>query len=125
MSVLFKFQSIRWNSSKSEIKFEGCFLSNKKGKRFQVDGVKRIVAKGESLYLCKIKRNLGKHIDEVFKFLVLDDETIKGYDISERQLVGKNVNGQFMFDSDFYQGMRKVNQMSHTEKIDLSAPRES
>lgn len=121
MSTKFFYQSVRWDSLKQEIHFVGAYLGGNRGRRFQVDGLKRIVAAGEKLYLCKIPCKVGKHMDETFKMFVLDDERIDGIGKENVQLVGQNVRGQFLLAKEFGEGMKRITRMNRVAKIDLGS----
>jgi len=107
MSVKFCYNIIHWDKQRLEITFEGAYLASG-GKKFEVSGLKRVVYKGEKLYLCKIKINIGRHIDETFKLFVLDDERASQMGQDNIQLIGENDKGVFIFDKEFVKGMSKV-----------------
>lgn len=120
MATRLYYQQINWKTKRNEITFIGAYLSNGRGKKFQVDGLKRIVAKNEELYLCKIQVKMGRHVEDTFKFLVLDEEMKSHREEKDIQLVGRNKDGYFCLDKEFAEGMKKVNSMEKIDKISLS-----
>lgn len=120
MSTKFCYQEIRWSAKRREIYFVGGYLTGGRGRRFQVDGLKRVVQKNECLYLCKIKYKVGNQLDDTFKIFVLHDGDLGNWANEDIQLIGKNINGHFLFDKDFFEGMKKINRMDKIPKISLS-----
>lgn len=112
----FYYQSIIWDRRKSEIIFRGCYLGSKLS-RFQIDGIKQVVFNKEKLYLCKIKIKTKKGYDELFKIFVIRPEDISNWNNDDIQLIGQNNNGQFVFDKEFEEGMRKVSETAPFIKL--------
>lgn len=120
MKTKFFYQDIKWNPKKSEINFVGAFLGAGRGRRFHISGTKLSVFKGESAYLCKVITKSGNHEEETFKILCIFKRDLSNFSKDDIQLIGTNVNGNFMFDKDFYEGMKKVTSMDKIEKVSLS-----
>jgi hypothetical protein len=112
----FCYSEIRWKNN--EIYFLDAHLKGGRGKKFQVDGVKRVVSNKQKLYLCRIWVNVGPHKVDTFKIFVLDDEALKNFKPEDVQLMGQNIDGRFVFDKSFQDGMKRVT--THSQKIDLS-----
>ena len=104
----------------NEITFIGGFLSNGHGRNYQVDGLKRTVMPNERLYLCRIWETVGNQKLDVFKFFVLNVDTLKNFKQDDVQLVGMNIHGKFCFESKFAEGLTKETRMDHIPKIDLT-----
>lgn len=120
MKTKFFYQIISWKPQINEINFVGAYLGNNRGKKFQVDGLKKTIMNNEELYLCKIESRTGNHSEESFKLLVLNEDTKKNFKEEDIQLVGKNKKGKFLFEKNFLEGIKQVNQMDKIEKISLS-----
>lgn len=118
--MFFYCSNIYWDAKKNEINFQNGFLSNGRGKRFQVDNLKRIIPRGQSLYLCKVKVKTGNHEDITFKFFGLDESDMKNFSKDDIQKVGTNNSGKFVFDKEFEESIRKNTKMDKIEKISLS-----
>jgi len=115
MGLKFFYEQIIWERSKSQLTLIGGCLA-KRGRRFQVDGLKKVIFRGQKLYLCKVqvKTKNNKH-EELFKLLVLREG--HEYPESDIQLVGQNINGSFVFDQDFLDSMFKNKQSLNKIKL--------
>jgi hypothetical protein len=118
MKLKFYYQTIKWMHS--EITFVGGYLSNGHGRNYQVDGLKRSVMLNERLFLCRIWETVGNQKLDVFKFFVLDEETLKNFKQEDVQLVGMNIHGKFCFESKFAEGLVKETRMDSIPKMDLT-----
>ena len=125
MATYFFYDAIKWDNRKNEINFVRPFLSNGKGKRYQVDRVKNVVTRGQILYLCKVNALVGHQKTEVFKLYVLDDYNIGNFDKESIQIVGKNVGGRFLFEKEFADAMKKNVKAEMVDRVKLSDMRSS
>ena len=115
MGLKFFYEQIIWERSKWQLTIVGGYLA-KRGRKFQVDGLKKVILKGQKLYLCKLKLKIKGTYDEVFKLLVLREG--HGYLENDIQFLGQNKNGTFVFDKMFLESMFKNKQ--YTDKVKLS-----
>ena len=122
LNALFCYSAAYWSQSKNQIEFRNCFLKAR-GRHYEVNGQKNIVPKDYKLYLCKIAVTTGDKSDETFKLMVLSDDTISNFKEENIQLVGSNVNGNFMIDPSFLESCRRVGANDSISKISLAGER--
>lgn len=120
MAMKFYYTEIKWSKARNEVTFVGAYLGKGRGKRFAVDGLKRVLMPNQKLYLCKILKKLQNgHEDNYYKMFVLDEHTLSNFEEDNRQLVGTNKNGSFMLDSEFMDGLKKITSMERIDKVSL------